>query len=83
MSQHLYKVQRPHPQDLPQNPVNTKMPQILQINVNGIRGKSRLLRKLAYDYDASVIVISELKTSRFYDYERADFEIIVGYTIYL
>ena len=59
------------------------MVRILQINVNGIRGKSRPLSKLVYDYNVSVLLVNELKTSNFYNYERADFEVIVGYTVYL
>ena len=59
------------------------MVRFLQLNVNGLRGKFRKLHKLVLDYNVSVVVVNELKTSSFYDYERTDFEQLVGYTVYL
>ena len=56
---------------------------IIQLNVNGVRGKFHKLNKLARDYNASVVVVCELKTSNFYAYDRADFDKLLGYTLYL
>ena len=56
---------------------------VIQINVNGIRGKFQKLHSLARDYNASVVVVCELKTSNFYAYDRAELDKLLGYTLYL
>ena len=56
---------------------------IIQLNVNGVRGKFHKLNKLARDYNASVVVVCELKTSNFYAYDRAELDKLLGYTLYL
>ena len=55
----------------------------LQININGSKGKHRLFHKLLVDYDIHLAIVSELKTSNFFSYERAQFDRISGYSIYL
>ena len=35
------------------------------------------------DYGAGIIIICELKTSNFYDFDRAEFDRILGYTVHL
>ena len=56
---------------------------IMQLNVNGIKGKFKRLNELARDYDVSVVVVSELKTSNFYTFDRAELDQLYGYTLYL
>ena len=56
---------------------------IIQINVNGIRGKFKRLHELTRDYNASVLIVCELKTSNFYTYDRAELDKLLGYTLYL
>ena len=56
---------------------------VIQINVNGIKGKFNKLHSLARDYNASVVVVCELKTSNFYAYDRAELDKLLGYTLYL
>ena len=56
---------------------------IMQLNVNGIKGKFKKLNELARDYDVSVVVVSELKTSNFYAFGRAELDQLHGYTLYL
>ena len=56
---------------------------IIQLNVNGIRGKFKSLHSLARDCNASVVVVCELKTSNFYAYDRAELDKLLGYKLYL
>ena len=55
----------------------------MQLNVNGIKGKFKKLNELARDYNVDVVVVSELKTNHYHTFDRAEFDHMIGYTLYL